>query len=601
MTKKQSLKENGDSYSETLGRRIRQARGMEPADLVVKKVAIYHLSSGEMRKGDIAVCGDTIIGVGESYDGVQEIDGSGLTAVPGFFDAHVHMESQMLNPYEMERLALSHGVVSCVADPHGLVNVAGLPALDYYLKNAEQMLMDVWLQLSPSICSAAKETMGARVTARDLIPYVQHPNVLGLAEIKDVSSVIGRKEEVIDLLSMFPDGVISGHAPQIAGRELNALLSAGVCDCHETRFLDEAFEKLRKGMNLLIREGTTHADLDVLAPLITIDNAPFLAFCTDDRSVEDICQKGHIDYMIRRAISLGAEPLAVYRTACLSPVNQFGLRRRGLIAPGFKADFVLVGDIERCNVQKIFKSGHLVTERLFEKRLPAPSDRFLRSSLQRGTPLKIADFHVKTFLPDTAVIGVTPGRMVTERREVVLPVSRGRKHASVACDTAKMTVIERYGKNGNIGHGFVQGLRLQRGALATSIAHDSHHLCVFGVSDEDMLLAARRVMEMNGGIVIACDGVILEELALPVGGLISVLDYEELYEKQLRLTDAVRRLGCHVSGLPRQISFLTLPVLPHLRLTDVGLFDVDRSEVVVLHLQKPETKESIEGSDENTI
>ena len=363
----------------------------------------------------------------------------------------------------------------------------------------------------------------------------------------------------------------------LSGRSLNAYLACGVRNCHETTSLDEGREKLSKGMQVLIREGTASQDLAALVPLIDEFTSPFLGFCTDDRNPLDIYEEGHIDYLVRRAIALGAPAAAVYRTASWSAARGFGLRDRGLVAPGYLADILLLDDLESCAVHLVLRRGLPVAEQTFADRVlpPPPADNSVR--LRAVTARAFA---IPAPGPSTPVIGIIPGKILTERLQADLPFRSGERHADPARDLLKVCVLERHGRNGNVGRGFVKGFGLERGALASSVGHDSHNLCVLGASDEDMALAVNRVIELGGGFVAVCDGQVAAELPLPIAGLMSGGSAEMVRPGVATLRHAVRAMGCPLAGPLLQLSFLPLPVIPHLKITDRGLVDVDRFELI---------------------
>ena len=358
---------------EVLERQIDQALGRHSADLVVRNARILNLVNGELQSGDIAVCGSTIVGTLDSYQGREEIDAQGRVAVPGFIDSHVHCESTLVTPGEFDRCVLPHGVTTGVCDPHEICNVLGLVGLQYFLDSAEGTVMDLRVQLSSCVPATALETSGARLTAADLVPHRHHRKVIGLAEFMNVPGVLNKDPECMEKLAAFHGQHIDGHAPLLSGRSLNAYLSCGIRNCHETTNLAEGREKLAKGMQVLIREGSVSKDLAALAPLISEFSSPFLGLCTDDRNPLDIHEEGHLDFLVRRAIALGAPVAAVYRAASWSAARGFGLTDRGLIAPGFLADFLLLDDLESCAVHSVFRLGRRVTpESFLSQGLPGP-------------------------------------------------------------------------------------------------------------------------------------------------------------------------------------------------------------------------------------
>ena len=557
---------------------IDQAQGNVKASLVIKNVTVFHLAGGGMQRGDLAVCGDRIVGVGESYDGETEIDGSGLFAVPGFIDAHVHVESSMIPPFEFERCVLPRGVTTAFCDPHELANVAGTRALDFFLESARRMCMDLRVAVSSCVPATPLETSGASLTVDDIRRYAAEPHCPGLAELMNVPGVLSKVPEVLEKIGLFR-GRIDGHCPMLSGKALNAYLAAGVRNCHECGSVAEAEEKLAKGMQILIREGSVARNLDALLPLITVANAPFLCFCTDDRNPLDIGEQGHLDYMIRHAIAEGADPLAVYRVACWSPARHFGLFDRGLIAPGCRADIVLLSDLEKCRIAMVLKNGRPVNDALFAARGEAPDPSEFLHSVRLGK-VSAESFRVFSDRAETPVAGIRELSLITDHLELALPFDGTEKQCAPELDIAKIAVLERYGKNGNIGLGFVKGFGLRSGAIASSVGHDSHNLCVVGVSDSDMALAVNALIESGGGFSVANRGEVLDVLPLPLGGLLSLHDFASVERELRRIHASVKATGCPLETPFLQLAFLPLPVIPHLRLTDRGMVDVAKFDFI---------------------
>lgn len=557
---------------------IEQAQGKHPASVVLKNVSVFYLTTGEIRREDIAICGDRIAGVGAGYEGGHEIDCTGLFAVPGFIDAHVHVESCMVTPFEYERCVLPRGVTTAVCDPHELANVAGTRAIDYFLDSARRMCMDLRVQISSCVPATPLETSGAVLDAEEIRRYVSEPLSCGLGEMMNIPGLLAGDRDVLEKIALFP-GRIDGHCPMLSGKALNAAIAAGLRNCHESGSLAEAEEKLRLGMQILIREGSVAHDLELLLPLVTVRNSPFLCFCTDDRNVLDIEEDGHIDRMIARAIASGADPLAVYRTACWSPARHFGLNDRGLIAPGMRADIVLLSKLDECRIEAVWKNGRLVNEALFASRGEEPDfSAFLHSI--RCPAAAAESFRVGSTRAETFVIGIREGSLITDRLEMRLPFDGREKRCDPERDVAKVAVLERHGKNGNVGIGFVHGFGLRRGAIASSVGHDSHNLCVVGVSDSDMALAVNALRESGGGFAVAADGDVLDVLPLPLGGLLSCADFETVGTQLKRIHRSAEALGCRLASPFQTLSFLPLPVIPFLRITDRGLVDVERFEIV---------------------
>jgi adenine deaminase len=553
---------------------IAQGAGREPADLVIRNVRLYDLITGSLTPTDIAICGDRIVGTYAHYEGVQEIDGADRIAVPGFIDTHFHVESSLLTPLEYDRCVLPHGVTTAIWDPHEIANVLGTEGIRYALNCAEATVMDLRVMLSSCVPATDLETSGARLDAADLLPFRAHPKALGLAEFMNFPGVIHAAPDVLEKLEIWADGHIDGHAPLLSGTALNAYLAARIRTDHETTSVAEAMEKLQKGMAVLIREGSVSKDLLALTPLISADTSAFLAFCTDDRNPLDVAEEGHLDFIIREAIRGGAPPLHVYRMATLSAARLFGLTDRGLVAPGYRADIVLLdGAIDGCRVSSVISAGRPVTAALFAER-QAVSAVGLTS--MRAKQLKPSDLAAKHHGADTPVIGVVPGRIITENLRCNIPLSG----IDAVQDVIKVAVIERHGKNGNVAVAAVHGFGLKRGAIASSVGHDSHNITVVGVDDADMAMAANRLSELQGGFAVVADGKILAELALPVAGLMSTLDFEGVRSRLLPLRAAARSLGCTLAEPFLQVAFLPLPVIPHLKITDRGLVDVDQFKLI---------------------
>src|SRR5829696_6180985 len=511
--------------SRTLAARITQGRGTAPADLVITNVRLLDLVTGALVPTDIAICGPTVVGTYGEYRGAREIEGRGCIAVPGFIDTHVHVESSLVTPLEFDRCVLPHGVTTAICDPHEMANVLGEAAFDYFLACADCTTMDLRVQLSSCVPATHLETSGARIGAETLIRYRGHPHGIGLAEFMNFPGVLNADPECLEKLEAFSDQHIDGHAPLLRGLELNGYLAAGIRTDHETTSPEEALEKIRKGMTVLIREGSVSKDLHALQPLLSVETSPFLALCTDDRNPLDIAEEGHLDFMIRTLIGLGCPPLAVYRAASLSAANAFGLRDRGMLAPGRRADIVLLDDLEQCAVSAVLAGGRVVEARLFDEREPVPA---IGLGSVKAEPVAADAFRVPGGSGPVSVIGVEPGRIITGHLKLELPTRGGVRQADPAQDVAKVAVIARHGRNRNIGRGFARGFGLKRGAIASSVGHDSHNICVIGADDADIAAAVNRVIALQGGFVVMSGGAVRAELALPIAGLMSDRPFEEV-------------------------------------------------------------------------
>jgi adenine deaminase len=547
-----------------------------PADLVLRGGRSLDLVTGALIAGDVAICGQTIVSVGDACEGARVIDVSGLTLVPGFIDAHLHIESSLVTPFEFDRCVTPRGVTTAICDPHEIANVLGLEGLHYFLDASGRTMMDIRVMLSSCVPSTEMETAGARLDAADLAALRDHPRVLGLAEFLNYPGVIHRDPGCMEKLRAFAGRHVDGHAPLLRGRDLDAYLAAGVRTEHEATMADEALEKLRKGMRIFIREGSVSKDLHALAPILTERTAPRVAFCTDDRNPLDIAEEGHLDHIIRTAIMLGCDPLAVYRAASLSAAEAFGLTDRGLIAPGWRADIVAIDSLEGCRALLVLCGGRAADAAAFAARETiAPVGR--RSV--NAPPVAPDDFRNPGDGP-TPVIGVTAGRIITEHLVEDIAAQNGDRRPDPARDLIRVAVVERHGRNGNIATGFVRGFGLKRGAIASTVCHDHHNIVVIGADYADMAAAVRRLGEIEGGFVVVADGQVLAELALPVAGLMSLEPFETVREGLVSLRAAARGLGVTLPEPFLQLAFVALPVIPHLKITDRGLVDVDRFALI---------------------
>ncbi len=560
-----------------LENRIDQGRGVIPADLVLKGARVFDLITGDLVDTDVAICGDRIVGVFGQYSGLREIDLTGKILTPGFIDTHLHIESSLVTPFEFDRCVTPHGVTTAICDPHEIANVCGLTGIEYFLNASSRTLMDIRVQLSSCVPSTHMETTGARLEAADIAPLMDHPRVIGLAEFMNYPGVLFKDAGCLAKLTAFAGRHIDGHAPLLRGKDLNGYIAAGIRTEHEATGYDEALEKLRKGVRVLIREGSVSKDLHALAALITERHSPYIAFCTDDRNPLDIAEHGHLDYLIRTAIGLGAPPLAVYRAASLSAAEAFGLKDRGLIAPGLRADIAVLDDLETCRVSMVFAGGVLVDEAAFAAREVIPP--VARHSV-KAPRVTAASFRTSGNRVETPVIGIIEGKIITQHLTYDIAPEDGDKRPDLARDLMKIAVVERHGVNGNIATGFVQGFGMTAGAIASTVCHDHHNIAVVGADYDDMALAVSRLSEIEGGFVVTSGGRILAEISLPVAGLMSLNSFEQVHGDLIKLRAAAKSLGVVLEEPFLQLAFLCLPVIPHLKITDHGMVDVDRFEVM---------------------
>lgn len=564
---------------ELLTRMIKAGAGEVPADVVIKNVRLLDVISGSVTHTDIAIVADRIVGTYGYYNGAKLIEGENRFAVPGFIDTHLHIESSLVTPFEFDRCVLPHGVTTVICDPHEIANVLGADGIRYFLECAERTVMDIRVNLSSCVPATPHETSGARLEIADLEKFRGHKQVIGLAEMMNFPGVLAGDPGIIAKLVAFQGGHIDGHAPLLNDLQLNGYLAAGIRTDHEATTAVEAREKLQKGMAILIREGSVSKDLDALAEILDANTSAYVALCTDDRNPLDIHEEGHLDSSIRRLIARGRPLHHVYRAASHSAARIFGLKDRGLVAPGYRADIALLDDLEGCRVAEVITAGRLVRPELFEARQPVPPVGLASMKAQRVGP--------STFIVppnprqnETPVIAVRPGLILTYRETATLEVSDKGTLPDIENDVIKIAVIERHGINGNVALSFTKGFGLKRGAIASSVGHDSHNITVVGADDEDMAVAVNRLIELGGGFAVADGGRVTAELALPIAGLMSLLSFETVADKLHHLRQAAYDLGCTLPEPFLQVAFLALPVIPHLKMTDRGLFDVDKFDFV---------------------
>ena len=571
-----------ESYAGKINRKLNKklhvidvAAGRAPADLVLKNATYVNVFSNELCHGDIAVAEGLIVGMGE-YHGKVEVDVSGKLVLPGFIDAHIHLESSLVSPTEFAKAVLPHGTTTVITDPHEIANVMGTDGIEYMLQATEDLPVDVRFMLPSCVPATPLDESGANLDYRAIDSFYDHPRVQGLAEMMNYVGVVNGDGQVVEKIvaSQAHHKKIDGHAPGLSGKDLNAYIAAGVYSDHECSDMEDAMNKLRLGQYIMIREGTAARNLEALMPLLTSQYVDRCMFCTDDKHPNDLLEKGHIDYIVKKAISLGADPIVAVKAACHNAARYFLLNNRGAIAPGYLGDFVIIDDFQHFEIEMVYKRGVLMYDGQLRD-FPAPEiDPYLVK--RAHDTFHVAHLTAEDFSDGRphAVIGMIPGEIVTQDAGYA-------DHADPEQDILKIAVIERHKNTHHIGLGYIKGYGLKRGAVATSISHDSHNIIVVGATDEDMAAAANRIVENRGGITVMENGQVLGEVTLSIAGIMSD---DSLVMVNSALEDAKdEAFGLGVSrGIDpfMTLSVMALPVIPSLRITTRGVFDVSSQRYI---------------------
>jgi len=564
-----------------LERIIRVARGEEEADLLLKSARLVNVLSGEIHEADVAIASTHVVGLGD-YRAKEVLDLQGAYLCPGLIDGHIHIESSMLRIPEFARVVVPHGTTTVITDPHEIANVLGLDGIRYMMESSKGNPLSVYFMLPSCVPSTPLETTGSRLKSYDLAPLLNEEWVVGVAEMMDYPGVLLGDRDVLEKITISSGKRVDGHAPHLSGRDLNAYIAAGMTSDHESSSFEEANEKLQRGMYIMIREGSAAKNMEALLSLVTPENARRCMFVSDDNDPADLLDRGHMDHIVRKAVSLGLKPMLAIQMASINTAEYFGLRNLGAVAPGYRADMVVFDDFKDFEVKKVFRGGRLVAE---DGRLLPMDGKHAQVPL-RGTVnvawIELEQFRIKAKGRRARVIRLTPSQLVTKQLIEGVKTVNGLAVADVERDILKLAVIERHLASGNVGLGFVKGFGLKRGALASSVAHDSHNIIVVGTNDLDMMTAAVEIVKMQGGLVAAAEGKTLATLPLPIAGLMSNNSAEEVKAEMDNLKGVARDLGCTVSTPFMAMSFLALPVIPRLKLTDKGLVDVKKFDFVPL-------------------
>lgn len=548
------------------------------ATTVIKNANIVNVFTNEILHGSVALCGDTIIGVGEGYTAPEEIDAEGAYLCPGFIDAHVHIESSMVIPDSFARVIMPHGTTTIIADPHEIANVCGVAGIRAIYKLTDDLPLRVLFMMPSCVPATPFENSGATLIAEDMEQFMRKSRMLGLGEVMDAVSTVNCSKDMMDKLRLFDGRPIDGHAPLLSGKALNAYRVAGPSTDHECSNYDEVVEKLRTGMRILIRVGSAANGIEDILTKIAKNKLPTenMMFCTDDKHVENIREEGHVNCIARLAVKCGIDPIEAVKMSSYNAARAYGLRNIGAIAPGYKGDMVLFEDLESFKVKMVFNRFGKKYE---DKPTPMPLIPPAVFNSVHMAPLKEDALHLyaKEIMP---VISLIDGQLVTKREDrAVLRDSEGRFISGNGLN--KLAVIERHHATGNVGLGIVEGFNIKNGAIATTMAHDSHNLVMVGDNDEDMLIAARSLQECGGGFCVVSRGIVLARLPLPIAGLITDAPVDTVLETQRALLDAAAYIGVSGKSDPLvTLSFLALPVIPEIRLTDKGLFDSAKMEFI---------------------
>ena len=555
---------------------INAAAGREKADLVLKNATYVNVFANQLCTADIAVAEGLIVGMGQ-YSGEVEVDCTGKIVLPGFLDAHIHLESALVSPKEFVKAVLPHGTTTVVTDPHEITNVMGTDGIEYMLQATEDLPVDVRFMLPSCVPATPLDESGAILDYRSLDSFYDHPRVQGLAEMMNFVGIIAGDDQPVEKIvaAQAHHKKIDGHAPDLVGNDLNAYIAAGVYSDHECHDLNDAIAKLERGQFIMIREGTAAQNLDALMPLLCDKYSERCMFCCDDKHPSDLLEKGHIDYMVKRAIALGADPITAVKVACHNAARYFLLNNRGAIAPGYLGDFVIIDNFQDFHIEKVFKKGELLVENGVVKDFPVPPIEPYLVERSHNT------FHVETLTAEDfterrprGIIGMVDGEITT--------VDAGYSdRIDVEYDVLKIAVVERHKNTHHIGIGFIQGYGLKSGAVATSVSHDSHNIIVVGTSEADMAAAVNRVVELNGGIVVWDNGAPKAEVPLSIAGIMSDEPLVTVNEKLETAKAAAHALGVNPGIDPfMTLSFMALPVIPSLRITTRGVFDVTTQSYV---------------------
>ena len=561
-------------------RLISIAKGDTPADLVLANTRIVNVFSGEIKSGNVAIGGDKIAGIGDYHRGERVLDLEDRYLAPGFIDGHTHLESSMLDVAQYARAVVPRGTLAVVTDLHEIANVSGLAGIRYVMNSARRLPLELFLMAPSCVPATHLETSGAKIDAPALRQILRWRGCLGLGEVMNFPGLLSSDKAVLTTIGLAQNEIIDGHAPGISGKELNAYIAAGIYSDHESVSLTEAKEKLSRGMFIMIREGSAENNLEALLPLVTDKTYKRCFFVVDDRNCVDLFRDGTIDAVVRKAIALGLPPIRAIQLATINPAEYFHLRGLGAVAPGYQANLIVIDDLSSLRVDMVFHRGRLVADTgkpLFSVKRAA--SRGLTNTV-KVKPFPIESLQLRASGETLPIIEIVPGQIITRKRIGKIRVRDGVIVPDISRDILKLVVVERHKATGNIGQGMISGLGLKKGALVSSIAHDSHNIVAVGTNDEDIYAAIKEIERLQGGLVVVAGGQVLASLTLPIAGLLSTEPLEVVVDKLHHLEQAAAHLGARLSSSFSTLSFMALPVIPELRLTDLGLVDVGQFKLI---------------------
>ncbi len=559
---------------------IAAAKGDILADLLIKNCKIINTRSGQIKSTNLAIYNGKVVGFG-NYHANKIINARGQYLAPGFIDGHVHIESSMLAPTHFAKAILAHGTTTIIADPHEIVNVMGLEGLDIFLRHSQTLPVDIFFMMPSCVPATTMETAAYKITTKKMKKYLDEDRILGLGEMMNFPGIINRHTDPLEKINLFRKKIIDGHAPLVTGKDLSAYIAAGITSDHESSTQEEASEKLEKGIFTLIREGSAARNLEALLPLVNKYNSRFFGLCTDDRHPDFLVENGHIDHIVKKAINLGLDPIIVFQLSSMNTANFYRLGDRGDLTIGKKADFVLFDSLDLIDISEVYKNGQKVVEKgeivtqISTPKLPQKNSVNIPEMISSKIQIPARHNTIRT-------IEIIPNQLLTKEKIVKIHPKNNLILPDITEDLLKLTVIERHSGTGNIATAFVKGFGLTAGAIGSTVAHDSHNLIIVGTKDSDILTCVDVIKEMKGGLAVVKDGEVLSSLALPFGGIMSDQDLHSVKNQYDQLLATAQSLGCKIDDPFMQLSFLALPVIPEIKLTDQGLVNVSRFDFVSL-------------------